>query len=699
MRKILRNDFNVTLAWMRGVEQVARDQEYLSAPFECFANATEKRHSKIGLTCGGFARREVVEVITEMEITAMGKSKVHVISQNQDINNCVMCELWLAKAKRRKALLDIVLTVRAIPPDDVNFKLNVTGEAILAKKSRMKASKKTFSKEDLVRAAAVAAGLEASFTIPAPPGAMAPAPLLDEIKEMGEAGVAGVLNHLSSTTPEGRIPTLLALRELDDVSVVPKLISLIQTMRWSIPGLTALLETLRALGAKAELPNGFDAESLSEAREISEQLRKNESLTVDSAKSVVSSLKNMPSFLQEVALRDSFENMGGVAETRALGLAEAMAQEGTLPPAHFIEILAQMVTRDAATALQKLSESTKDKDTLSRIRKAIFRLKNKGIEIEKFSGTGMRTAHRTNYPDYVHAVVSAVDGRGQMLLWLARSRVPRGRYLVQARLHRGRGIVEFTDTEMSAKELKNVFRRISEIPTLASQEVPAGYAIWLLERSQRENEAGETPLPRGFTHAKLMLDPLAETNLFPLEGLHPVRGMVNSLAEDEKRMEVREIFAHRPFWSWVMDEERVAPYFQEFLQSMESQVAMDERQKKERLQQIVENSAKEIFQDKALRERIAGQLEDNAYIFHQAGDEAMARECVTLADEMRVDTDEPTSLLVEMVKYSINVMLERIVRQVQASQEEKGEMREEGAEDSDVSESADSEDSPVIIVP
>lgn len=148
-----------------------------------------------------------------------------------------------------------------------------------------------------------------------------------------------------------------------------------------------------------------------------------------------------------------------------------------------------------------------------------------------------------------------------------------------------------------------------------------------------------------------------------------------------------------------MDEERVAPYFQEFLQSMESQVAMDERQKKERLQQIVEKGAKEIFQDMALRECIAGQLEDNGYIFHQAGDEAMARECVTLADEVRADTDEPTSLLVEMVQYSINVMLERIIRQVQTSQDEKGEMGEEGAENSDVLESADSEDSPVIIMP
>ena len=569
----------------------------------------------------------------------------------------------------------------------------------MAEKSWTKASKKSFTKKDIVRAAAIAAGLEASFTVPAPPGAMAPAPLLDEIREMGQAGIAGVLNHLSSTTLEGRIPTLLALRALDDPTVVQKLVSLVRTMRWSIPGLTTLLETIYALDEKVELPAGFDGETLSRARKTFDQLRENEFLTIDSAESTIASLKTLPPFLQEVVLRDGLENTDDVAGRRTLSLAEAMAQDRISPPAYFIQILANLGTQEAAIALQKLSESTKDKNTLSRIRKAIFRLKNKGVEIEKLSDVGIATTQRTNYPDYVHAVVSAVDGRGQMLWWLARSRVPRGRYFVQARLHRGRGIVEFTDAEMSAKELRNVFRQVSEMPTLASQEVPVGYAIWLLERSQRENEVGEVPLPRGFTHAKLMLDPLAEADAFPLEGPHPVRAVVNSVAEGEKRMEVRTLFAHRPFWSWVMDEERVAPYFEEFIQSMESQVAIDDRQKKERLQRIVEKGAKEIFLDNTLRERIAGQLEDNGYIFYRAGDEAMARECVTLADEVRMNTEEPTSLFVEMIQYSINVMLERFIRQVQGYQDESGEMQKENVENSGVSGNRDSADSPIIITP
>lgn len=567
----------------------------------------------------------------------------------------------------------------------------------MAKKPRRKSSKKAFSKEDLLRAAGVAAGLEASFTSPAPPGAMAPAPLLDEIREMGEAGAAGVLGHLSSTAPEGRVPTLLALRELGDSSVVQRLVSLVHAMRWSVSGLAALLETIRALDEKAELPAGLDAENLDIAREAAARLKK-DALSADSAKPLVSSLKSLPPFLAEAALRDGLEDAEGVSEKRALALAEAMAEEGAPPPAHFIRMLARLGTRDAALALRKLSRLVGDKDALALIRKAAFRLKSRGVEIEEPSDADAGDAHRTGRPDYVHAAASAVDGRGQMLLWLARSRIPRGRYLVQARLHRGRGIVEFTDAEMSARELRGVFRRVSEIPALATCEVPAGYAVWLLERARRENEAGETPLPPGFTRAKLMLDPLAEPDAFPAEGPHPLRRAVSALEEGGERMEARALFAHRPFWGWAMDEERAAPHFQEFLQSMESQVAMDERQRRERLRQIVENGAKEIFRDEALRERISGQLEDNGYIFHRAGDEAMARECLTLADEAVKDAEEPPALFVEMVQHSINVMLERIIRQVRESRGEEGETAEEEA-GGGASESADAEDSPVIIAP
>ena len=91
MREILRDDFYVTITWMRRVEQIARDKEYLCTPFESFANGAEKRYPKVGLARCCFTWREIAEVIAEMEIATMGKSKVHAGSRDQYNDDSVMC--------------------------------------------------------------------------------------------------------------------------------------------------------------------------------------------------------------------------------------------------------------------------------------------------------------------------------------------------------------------------------------------------------------------------------------------------------------------------------------------------------------------------------------------------------------------------------------------------------------------------------
>ena len=93
MREVLRDDFDVAITWMRCVEQVAGDKEYLCAPFESFANCAEKRYPKVGLARRRFTRRKVVEIIAEMEITTMGESKVHAGSRDQYNDDSAMCML------------------------------------------------------------------------------------------------------------------------------------------------------------------------------------------------------------------------------------------------------------------------------------------------------------------------------------------------------------------------------------------------------------------------------------------------------------------------------------------------------------------------------------------------------------------------------------------------------------------------------
>ncbi len=531
----------------------------------------------------------------------------------------------------------------------------------MAKKSKL-IKPKPLSPQDVKRARLVAAGLEASFTEPPPPGALAPAPLLDEIRELGPAGLAGMIEHLSAT--RGRIAALASIRALGDPAAVPGLLGHARSMRWSTEELAALGETVRALDPRADLPAELDREALGRAREAAARLSK--PLSREGAEEVSDLLQSLPLPLREIALRETAEGEArpnGARAANLIALAEALAARGFPPPALLIEALASMATPGAAQVLSALAEAAPDKETGSRLRKALYRLRSLGVAAGE-SEEGAEEAERpaSQKIDFAHALISAVDGSGRMMVWLARSLQPRGRYLVQAQLHRGRGIEDFVSADLSAKELRDVLSRIAEQPALATAEAPPAYAFWLLRRAQGENELAGEPLPAGFTRAMLMLEPLADPGAHPPRGGHPVRARVLPIPAGEPRLEPREMFAQKAFWSWVIDEGRIAPHFRQFLESLQSRVAVNDAQRRERLDQIVDEAAKALFGEADLRGRLGDQFEDNAYLFWVAGREDIARECVTLAEEMRAGGDPP-AFFREMVHFTMSVLIERLLRQ------------------------------------
>ncbi|MEE9274973.1 MAG: hypothetical protein V3V62_06680 [bacterium] len=575
----------------------------------------------------------------------------------------------------------------------------------MAKKGKKRASKNAFSPEDLERARATAAGLEASFTEPAPPGALAPAPLFDEIRELGEAGVAGMLAHLTGPAPRDRAAALASIRALGDPAILPGLLEQAKEARWPVRELTALCETIRALDPKAALPASLDGDSLMRAHTVAERLAAGEALSAEAAGEVSDQLLALPPRLQEIALRTSIGSGGKNADgpgggANLLALAGALAGRGASPPAVLIDAIAALATLEAANALSSLAASAKDKGASSRLRKALFRLRRSGVEADAPKEAGGQAPPAAAPPENTRAFVSAVDGQGQMLIWLTRSRQPRGRFLFQARLRRGGGIEDFVAAEMSAKEVRDIIVRFDGQLGFPVTEVPAGYAIWLLQRAQREHESSGTPVPPGFTRSNFLLAPLADADAFP-EGAHPVRRLLPPRPEGAARLEPREMFSNGAFWSWVIEGETLQSHFRAFLESMESKVVLSEEQKKERLDQIVDKAAAELFAEEALRLRLAGQLEDNAFFFHRKGEEEMAWECIALAGEMEAG-GAPTAFFTEMVKFSISMIMNRIVMQHQHHEHEHEHGHEhhphEGAAEPGEA-AAGSEDPPVIVAP
>ncbi len=575
----------------------------------------------------------------------------------------------------------------------------------MAKKTKKKSSKKNYSPQELKHARAIAAGLEASFTDPPPPGAMAPAPLIDEIREMGEVGVAGMLEHLAATAPEGRAASLSSIRELGDAAAVPGLLERVGSLRWAPDDLFALRETIQALDAGVKIPVELDGDAIARARKVAEDLADADRLSDEAAGAISEILDSLPDSLREVALRDAFsgESAGSVRVQAAIALADAFAARGSAPPPVLIDAMTAEATTEAVEGLSRLADSVKDKAAGSRIRKALFRLRGKGVALEEDSSSiGPRLA--SHGLDYVKAIVSSVDGAGNLILWIARSRQPRGRSIFQARLRHGRGIQDFVSTDMSAKELREFFGRLTQDQRLPSVEVPAGYAFWLLQRGQQENESGGgSAIPQGFTHSRILLAPLADPEVFPFPGDHPVRALVQPASGEDGRIDHKDIFGNSAFWAWVIEEGLIVPHFQKCVEALQSQVATDDEQRRILFDKAIEEAASELYKNTDLLRRLSYQLEDNAYLLHQQGEAALASEIISLADRLREGGPQP-DFFTEVVRYSIGAMLERAIRQ---SQEAQGQGHDhdhdhghEHGEESGGPEPGGSEpDSPTIITP
>ena len=341
-----------------------------------------------------------------------------------------------------------------------------------------------------------------------------------------------------------------------------------------------------------------------------------------------------------------------------------------------------------------------EKKAGSRIRKALYRLKGKGVTPKAQPAHARKAAPGSGAGiDYVRTIVSSLDGAGNFVLWIARSRQPRGRSLFQARLRHSRGIEEFVSTDVSSKELREYFGNLTQDSRLPTAEVPPGYAFWLLQRAQAANEGeGGAAIPAGYTHSRLLLVPLAEPENFPFPGDHPMRRLMDTSSGGGERIGAEVLLGDSAFWSWVIEEDKILPHFQKCVEALQSSVAVDDEQRRLLFDKAVEEAAGELYGDEPLRRRLCAQLEDTAYLLLRNGKEDLARESLALADEIPGGGERP-GFFSEVVRYSIGAMLDRAIRQSQEAHAHDHDHAHDHAHDHSEGASEVGEEAPTIITP
>lgn len=262
------------------------------------------------------------------------------------------------------------------------------------------------------------------------------------------------------------------------------------------------------------------------------------------------------------------------------------------------------------------------------LRRGLFLLKTRGIAVPEAprtdeEGPRFRPVREIEADQ---AYVSALDGAGDRLVWLAGARRG-GLYLFQAVVNDERGLVHFRAAETSRRTLREVVKAAEESQTFPIVPVEPEYALALIESAAHRQLAPEAagvaaarvaPLPASYRGARPLLlegrEAPEHPELWPPAPILRRRGADGGMetAEQEARLALSaELHRLDEFAGWLLPDAVIRPLVEELDDAAQSLLIVGEESRRERFQQIFDAFADRVF-DPAMRDRYRARLEAQA---------------------------------------------------------------------------------------
>lgn len=299
----------------------------------------------------------------------------------------------------------------------------------------------------------------------------------------------------------------------------------------------------------------------------------------------------------------------------ALALIESLPIESTKVP----ELL-----RAFSTAFQQ-------KEVQKAVRKAVFKLKQKGVVVPELDVKSKAPVIlRRPEQEEPKAYVGPVDGVGSRAVLITVPQIPQGHNLGMGVLNDEHGILEFTFGRYSRKNAKEVQKIFFEkVPSMV--ETSLSHAAALLERAYGlRTGAGESSgdyvrlRPWLLDHAGPLEKPIAYKQFASDPASKP------TLTESQ----IQRLLNHDRMATWTVAPEELGPVIEEINQAEQSRILISEIHRVERIHQIKQASIGKLYPE-ARRAIIKQRLEEMAYVFLKSGEEPYAR--IALACAMSLD--------------------------------------------------------------
>ena len=327
--------------------------------------------------------------------------------------------------------------------------------------------------------------------------------------------------------------------------------------------------------------------------------------------------------------------------------------------------LGKVFDASALDALVELDRRTSDKEGKKEIKRALFKLSQKGFTQK--AEESKPAAPLFGVDREIEAYMSAVDGGGGRLIWIAKPQPSRGLQVIQAMLHDRDGLLRFGGMHMKRKELRKMADEVKQQHGVTMIAVPWEFADRIVyEGYERAKERGQSGL-ENFHEVRSIL-----ATGKPNEAAHPIYGKMDAeqARDGAWREQSRRLLDEPELRYWVLTEDWVQALLPQLQEAQTSRLVLNPLQKEERFNAIVRDAVKTLCSSENGR-AFKRRMEDMALYFLETQRADQAK--LALAVALQVGEGDPGPLDVSFLTGLVQKSFAFLMSQEKAKKEEEQE--------------------------
>lgn len=328
-----------------------------------------------------------------------------------------------------------------------------------------------------------------------------------------------------------------------------------------------------------------------------------------------------------------------------------------------LDLMVQSGTKEAGEFLQEVLFSLTDKKSRKEIKKVIYRLKSKGIELEeKEAGGEEDAAFDFSLPVEEKAFVSKPDFLGERLIWYTSPNKFGWLDTFQGFVSASKGLIKFSYIEMARKDFRDFFRHLKTERRLVLVEIDPVEVKWIVEQAAEcSNE-----LPEDFKKWRNRFGE-PEKREKPETLAQSISAEVTEALREQVKNSLDRYLQEEEFAPWIIEFDKAMEYTNQIVDATTGPLVVNETLRQERVRDIIRKAVKDYYSPERCHV-YRYRLEELAKVQKILGKNEQAQQIWALSEHFaNAEAIETNAFAVGIVERSIDLLMEEYKKRQEAS--------------------------------